>query len=115
MENAKFIKSKKNGLYRAAENKNGSLQLFIGYPNHLLEFDKDIEKYHPTQKPVSLLQYLIRTYTNEGETVLDSTMGSGSTGVACMVENRKFIGFELEKKYFSIAADRIANASMKLF
>ena len=115
MENAKFCKPKKDGVYNAAENKNGSLQLFTEYPNHLLEFNKDIEKYHPTQKPVALLQYLIRTYTNEGETVLDSTMGSGSTGVACMVENRKFIGFEKEKKYFSIAADRIANASMKLF
>ena len=65
---------------------------------------------HPTQKPVDLLEYLIRTYTNEGETVLDFTMGSGSTGVACVNTNRNFIGIEKEKKYFDIASERIAAA-----
>ena len=62
---------------------------------------------HPTQKPVPLLEYLIKTYTNEGELVLDFTMGSGSTGVACMNTNRKFIGIELDDKYFEIAENRI--------
>lgn len=62
---------------------------------------------HPTQKPVTLLEYLIKTYTDEGELVLDFTMGSGSTGVACMNTNRKFIGIELEEKYFDISVDRI--------
>ena len=62
---------------------------------------------HPTQKPVALLEYLIKTYTNEGDTVLDNCMGSGSTGVACVNTNRSFIGIELEEKYFNIARDRI--------
>ena len=62
---------------------------------------------HPTQKPVELLEYLIRTYSNEGETVLYNCMGSGSTGVACIKTNRNFIGIELDKDYFEIAKDRI--------
>ena len=65
---------------------------------------------HPTQKPVDLLEYLIKTYTKEGEIVLDFTMGSGSTGVACMLTDRKFIGVELEEKYFNIAKNRIEEA-----
>lgn len=68
------------------------------------------ENYHPQQKPVPLLEYLIRTYTNEGETVLDATMGSGTTGVACVNTNRNFIGFELEEKFFDIAQKRIVEA-----
>ena len=64
-------------------------------------------KVHPTQKPIDLLEYLIKTYTNEGELVLDFTMGSGSTGVACLNTNRKFIGIELEEKYFNISINRI--------
>lgn len=62
---------------------------------------------HPTQKPVELLKYLIETYTNENETVLDNCMGSGSTGVACVNTNRDFIGIELDKDYFNIAKQRI--------
>ena len=65
---------------------------------------------HPTQKPVDLLEYLIKTYTNEGELVLDFTMGSGSTGVAALNTNRKFIGIELDEKYFNIAKERIEEA-----
>lgn len=65
---------------------------------------------HPTQKPVSLCEYLIRTYTNEGETVLDNCMGSGSTGVACVNTNRSFIGMELDQRYFEIAKKRIEEA-----
>ncbi len=65
---------------------------------------------HPTQKPVPLLEYLIKTYTNEGETVLDNCMGSGSTGVACVNTGRDFIGIELDKRYFDIAEQRIAEA-----
>ena len=77
-------------------------------PVTLIEFDK-VRKgaLHPTQKPVPLLEYLIRTYTNEGETVLDFTMGSGSTGVACVNTNRNFIGIELDENYFKIAKERI--------
>ena len=65
---------------------------------------------HPTQKPVALMEYLIKTYTNEGETVLDFTMGSGSTGVACANTGRKFIGIELDLNYFNIGLDRIEKA-----
>ena len=65
---------------------------------------------HPTQKPVDLLEYLVKTYTNEGDVVLDNCMGSGSTGVACINTNRKFIGMELDKQYFDIAVKRIAEA-----
>ena len=64
-------------------------------------------KQHPTQKPIALMEYLIKTYTNEGETVLDFTMGSGSTGVACVNTNRSFIGIEQDDKYFEIAKERI--------
>lgn len=81
------------------------------YPKHLIKFDSinnySKERLHPTQKPVELLEYLIKTYTLEGETVLDNTMGSGSTGVACVNTNRNFIGIELDDKYFEIASKRI--------
>ena len=70
-------------------------------------------KAHPTQKPVPLLEYLIKTYTNEGEVVLDATMGSGSTGVACVNTNRRFIGFELDEKFFNTAQRRIEEALAK--
>ena len=65
------------------------------------------EKFHPTQKPIELLEYLIKTYTNEGELVLDFTMGSGSTGIACNNTNRDFIGIELNTDYYNIANKRI--------
>ena len=77
-------------------------------PVTLIEFDK-IRKgsLHPTQKPVALLEYLIKTYTNEGDIVLDNCMGSGSTGVACQNTNRNFIGIEIEEKYYNIAKERL--------
>ncbi len=71
-------------------------------------------KVHPTQKPVALLDYIIRTYTKEHETVLDFTMGSGTTGVACVLSNRGFIGIELDEKYFNLAKKRIENPYTKL-
>lgn len=77
------------------------------YPIDIIQFKRDKNKLHPTQKPVSLLEYLIKTYTKEGETVLDNCMGSGSTGVACQNTNRNFIGFELDEKYFNIAKERL--------
>ena len=80
------------------------------YPLNILRFNRDKKTVHPTQKPVALLEYLIKTYTNEGETVLDNCMGSGSTGVACKNTNRKFIGIELDETYFNIAKDRIMKA-----
>ena len=79
------------------------------YPLTILKFKRDKEKLHPTQKPVALLEYLIKTYTNESEIVLDNCMGSGSTGVACLNANRKFIGIELDENYYNIACNRINN------
>lgn len=86
------------------------IQQYSNYPKNILEFKRDLPNIHPTQKPVALLEYLIKTYTNESETVLDNCMGSGSTGVACVNTNRNFIGFELDENYFNIAKTRINNA-----
>ena len=79
------------------------------YPKNIIEISNASQKgkQHPTQKPIALLEYLVKTYTNEDDTVLDFTMGSGSTGVACKHLNRKFIGIEKDKKYFKIAKERI--------
>lgn len=78
------------------------------FPRSVIKISNDNHKsIHPTQKPIALLEYLIKTYTNEGETVLDNCMGSGSTGVACVNTNRNFIGIELDKDYFNIAKQRI--------
>ena len=87
------------------------------YPINLLNFNARAKecnnrvRVHPTQKPIDLLEYLIKTYTNKNELVLDFTMGSGSTGVACVNTNRKFIGIELDEKYFNIAVNRIKEIS----
>ena len=99
---------RKNPLYRAM--KNGSIQTHTGYPHHLLEFEsaaKEGKRLHPTQKPIPLLEYLVKTYTNEGDTVLDNCMGSGSTGVACLRTGRRFIGIEKDPQYFQIAEERL--------
>lgn len=82
---------------------------YINYPVSILNFDSE-KGLHPTQKPVPLLEYLIKTYTNENETVLDNCMGSGSTGVACVHTNRNFMGIELDNHYFDIAKNRIETA-----
>lgn len=89
------------------ENKDG-----MRFPLTITRFSSSTNgnKYHPTQKPVALLEYLIKTYTNEGELILDNCMGSGSTCVAAINTDRHYIGFELEKEYFDIANDRIAKA-----
>lgn len=79
------------------------------FPRNVIKFssDKQKSKLHPTQKPIALLEYLIKTYTKENEKVLDNCMGSGSTGVACINTNRDFIGYEIDEKYFEIAQNRI--------
>jgi len=84
----------------------------LGYPKNLLTISNANQrgKVHPTQKPVALMEYLIKTYTNENETVLDFTMGSGTTGVAAKNLSRKFIGIEMDEAYFNIAKERINNA-----
>lgn len=91
-----------------------NIQAYTHYPTNLLDFKKDTDKVHPTQKPVALLEYLIRTYTTRGETVLDNCMGSGSTGVACVKTGRDFIGIEKDEHYFESAKKRIYEAMEKL-
>jgi site-specific DNA-methyltransferase (adenine-specific) len=85
-------------------------QKFTNYPNELIEFDIEFDTVHETQKPVKLIEYLILTYSNEGETVLDNTMGSGTTGIGCVNTKRKFIGIELVEKYFKLSKYRIKKA-----
>jgi site-specific DNA-methyltransferase (adenine-specific) len=87
-----------------------NFQEFTNYPRSILRFANDPKPVHPTQKPVALMEYIIRTYTKEGDTVLDNCMGSGSTGVACVNTGRKFIGIESNAKYLAIAKDRIIAA-----
>ena len=93
------------GMKKAIENKGER------YPSSVQKFSNGNNgTQHPTQKPIELFEYLIKTYTNENETVLDNTMGSGTTGVACVNTNRNFIGIEKDEKYFEIAKDRIKQA-----
>jgi site-specific DNA-methyltransferase (adenine-specific) len=88
-------------------------QKFTNYPNELLEFDIEYDTIHETQKPVKLIEYLIKTYSNEGDTVLDNTMGSGTTGIGCVNTNRKFIGIEMENKYFKLSKHRILSVPVE--
>lgn len=112
----KITESTHSGNTMGGENKKSSrpnqvgieYESYTNFPNDVLEYS-NMEKrgLHPTQKPVALMEYLIKTYTNEGETVLDFTMGSGTTGVACKNLNRSFIGIELDPRFFKIAEKRI--------
>ena len=106
-DNARFsITQDGGGLHKPMEYHDDGTR----YPLQIIEFHRDSmydTKYHPTQKPIELLEFLIKTYTNEGEIVLDFTMGSGSTGVACKNLNRKFIGIELSEEYYNISYKRI--------
>lgn len=94
-----------NGAYGACSK--NTWQTLAGFPHTLLSFKHDKSLGHPTQKPVALLEYLVKTYTNGDDTVLDFTMGSGTTGVACIQTGRNFIGIEREPHYFTIAQKRI--------
>lgn len=87
---------------------------WTNYPRSIIENDSEFNTVHPTQKPVALIEYLIKTYTNEGETVLDNCMGSGTTAIACMNTNRNFIGFEMDQKYYEIANKRIKEHEIEL-
>ena len=102
-DNTKSITSQNNSKYLKES-------IYTDRTKHtILKFKRDRTNKHPTQKPVALMEYLIKTYTNENETVLDFTMGSGTTGMACKNTNRKFIGIEMDDKYFDIAENRINN------
>lgn len=92
---------------------NGSYkQEYTNYPKQILTFNRE-SGYHPTQKPVALLEYLIKTYTNEGEIVLDNCIGSGSTAIACLKTNRHYIGYELDPDCYKIARDRILHYELE--
>lgn len=111
-------KLKADSVYKRSTLQNAYTQNYTNYPKHILEFANEAtsnkKRYHPTQKPVALLEYLIKTYTSKGEVVLDNCMGSGSTGVACVNTNRRFIGIEKDNNYFEIAKQRINNAAFSL-
>ena len=104
----------KSELLHSNPRKDEYVSVATNYPKTILQFKKDKRSLHPTQKPVALLEYLIKTYTNEGDTVLDNCMGSGSTGVACVNTGRRFVGFELDTKYFEIAKRRIDDTTTRL-
>ena len=110
----KIVKGRKDSLadrkghkFSRKSHKDELFQEWTNYPDQILRYSSEGKTVHPTQKPVALLEYLIKTYSNKGDTVLDFTMGSGSTGVACVNTNRKFIGIELDENYFNIARSRI--------
>lgn len=107
-------RGKSTSEHRPAKTQDDYIQTKTGYPASILEFKSVPKPIHPTQKPVALMEYLIKTYTNEDDTVLDFTMGSGTTGVAAMNLGRKFIGIEQDAKYFQIAKDRINNSVQQL-
>ena len=119
MRQGKYREKMSNGLNtnncELLSNSNTEVNMYkndLYYPVSIQEFTSAnlrTGRYHPTQKPVPLMEYLIKTYSKEGETVLDFTMGSGTTGVACKRLNRNFIGIELDEKYFNIAKERINN------
>ena len=106
----KYKKASSCNTIGGIENKKEYYWVDETYPTNVLEFAKVSKPIHPTQKPVALLEYLIKTYTNEGETVLDNCMGSGTTAIACINTNRNYIGFELDKHYCDIANERTQKA-----
>lgn len=114
----KYISKHKGGrtsdLY-GSSNAHVSENAGVRFPVSVVEFTNEFDNQHPTQKPTSLFQYLIMTYTNAGDTVLDFVMGSGTTGVSCVQTGRNFIGIEKEKKYFELAKSRIMQAPTPLF
>ena len=115
-ENIKAKESENYGKYKRSDDFR-SIPIDKTYPRDVLNFKNSNikKKIHPTQKPIALMEYLIKTYTNENESVLDFTMGSGSTGVAAKNLNRSFIGIEQDEKYFEIAKQRIKETDYKLF
>lgn len=103
--------NKKDSIYKMSTLTKEYVSKYTNYPNNLLFFNKESKTVHPTQKPIDLLEYLINTYTRDGDIVLDNCMGSGSCGIAALNLERKFIGIELNKDYFNIAKNRIENVS----
>jgi len=105
----------RSNVYGKTGNNLEHLQKKTGYPDSVLKVNNEHNVgFHPTQKPVTLFEYLIKTYTNEGDTVLDNCMGSGTAGVACKNLNRNFIGIELDSEYFKIAEKRIRECDCRI-
>lgn len=104
-----------HGYFRNSLNDTSYVQEYSNYPTETLKFDRDKTRLHPTQKPVSLLEYLIKTYTKEGDIVLDNCMGSGSTAIACTRTGRQYIGFELDEKYFEASLKRIYDEKRRIY
>lgn len=102
--------AKKDGSNYGKGQTKSYIRKWTNYPKQTLEFASVNHPSHPTQKPVALMEYLIRTYTSEGDVVLDNCMGSGTTGVACAAAGRRFIGIEMDDAYFRVASDRIGAA-----
>jgi len=107
VKSGEVVKQGGNSANYGDRNKKEYVKENSGCPRDVLEIKSEGKTIHPTQKPVALMEYLIKTYTNEGETVLDFTMGSGTTGVACKNLNREFVGIELDPTYFELAKQRI--------
>lgn len=122
----KRVKGEKRGIadmlghrFSRPSHKKSYVQEYTNYPSQIIEFASESKPTHPTQKPTALIEYLIKTYSNEGETILDNCMGSGTTAVACINTNRKFIGIELDENYYNIACKRVEetmnNKQLNLF
>ena len=103
----------RDSIYKIDKLQKDHVVKYTNYPNNVLFFNKEHESFHPTQKPIGLLEYIIKTYTKENDLVLDNCMGSGSTGVATGNLNRRFIGIELDKDYFIVAKNRIEKSYIK--
>lgn len=104
---------KSGGVYRGLDKAN--IQRWTNYPRSVLRYpNRSGRRYHPTQKPVELMEYLVRTYTDPGDLVLDNCMGGGSTGVACLNAGRRFVGFEKDPGYFAAAAQRLERRAAEL-
>lgn len=109
-KNTKIRSNQESSFGNRPSHQDSYLQEWTNYPTQILKFNSVTGALHPTQKPVELMEYLIKTYTSDDMTVLDNCMGSGTTGVACKNLNRNFIGIELDEDYFNIAKQRIENA-----
>lgn len=108
IEKARKVKRTSRGIQGERPNQTDEyISKYTNYPTSILEFSSEGKTIHPTQKPISLLEYLIKTYTNENETVLDNCIGSGSTAIACINTNRNYIGFEMDNTYYELANKRI--------
>lgn len=107
-KNAKRFEGEMSYKRKHALTREKYVQKYTNYPTTIIHFDRGSGWVHPTQKPVALIEYLIKTYTNEGELVLDNCMGSGTTAVAAINTDRHFIGFEIEKRFFEICLTRIS-------